>query len=292
VKGCSDKQRLCGEYLRMPRFARALLLLLRCSHPEPVAGVTVIVTILALSAGRGPFRSTIMATAVFCGQLLVGWTNDFLDADRDLASGRVDKPVAIGRVPRAEVRNAAVVAFILVVPLSFLAGLWAGVAHLIAVFMATAYNFGLKRTPYSVVPYVVAFGLVPAFITLGPPITHVPPLWATAAAALLGAGAHFTQTLPDIARERIAGVRGLPQLLGQKVSAVVGPVILAAAAVCIALGPSHPRPVLFVGLAVAVVFFIGIVGLAAMNRLELAFRLTLVSGGIVVVTLLAAGVSL
>jgi hypothetical protein len=29
-----------------------------------------------------------------------------------------------------------------------------------------------------------------------------------------------------------------------------------------------------------------------MNRLELAFRLTLVSGGIVVVTLLAAGVSL
>jgi 4-hydroxybenzoate polyprenyltransferase len=257
-----------------------------------VAGVTVIVTILALSAGRGPFRTTIMATAVLCGQLLVGWTNDFLDADRDLASGRVDKPVAIGRVPRAEVRNAAVVAFILVVPLSFLAGLWAGVAHLIAVFMATAYNFGLKRTPYSVVPYVVAFGLVPAFITLGPPITHAPPLWATAAAALLGAGAHFTQTLPDIARERIAGVRGLPQLLGQKVSAVVGPVILAAAAVCVALGPAHPRPVLFVGLAVAVVLFIGIVGLAAMNRLELAFRLTLVSGGIVVVTLLAAGVSL
>src|SRR5471032_1916655 len=110
----------------MPRFARALWLLLRCSHPEPVAGVTVIVTILALSAGRGLFRSTIMATAVFCGQLLVGWTNDFLDADRDLASGRVDKPVAIGRVPRAKVRNAAVVAFILVVPLSFLAGLWAG----------------------------------------------------------------------------------------------------------------------------------------------------------------------
>jgi hypothetical protein len=66
----------------------------------------------------------------------------------------------------------------------------------------------------------------------------------------------------------------------------------AAAAVCIALGPAHPRPVLFVGLAVALVLFIGIVGLAAMNRLELAFRLTLVSGGIVVVTLLAAGVSL
>ena len=156
--GRSDKQRLCGEYLRMPRRARALWLLLRSSHPEPVAGVTVIVTILALSAGRGPFRTTIMATAVVCGQLLVGWTNDFLDADLDLASGRVDKPVATGRVPRAEVRNAAVVAFILVVPLSFLAGLWAGVAHLIAVFMATAYNFGLKRTPFSVVPYAVAFG--------------------------------------------------------------------------------------------------------------------------------------
>ena len=66
------------------------------------------------------------------------------------------------------------------------------------------------------------------------------PLGPIAAAALLGAGAHFTQTLPDIARERIAGARGLPQLLGQKVFAVVGPVILAAAAVCIALRAFPP----------------------------------------------------
>jgi hypothetical protein len=36
---------------------------------------------------------------------------------------------------------------------------------------------------------------------------------------------------------------------------------------------------------------IGIVGSAATNRLELAFRLTLVSAGIVVATILVAGVS-
>jgi 4-hydroxybenzoate polyprenyltransferase len=200
----------------MRRNSHAIWLLLGCSHLEPVVAVTGIVTVLSISAGRGPYRTALMATAVLCGQLFVGWTNDLLDADLDAASGRTGKPLANGQVPRAQVRNAAVVTAVLVVPLSLLAGVWAGVAHLIAVVAATAYNFGLKRTPFSVVPYALAFGLVPAFVTLGPPITHAPPLWATAAAALLGAGAHFTQTLPDIEREQRAGIRGLPQLVGKK----------------------------------------------------------------------------
>jgi 4-hydroxybenzoate polyprenyltransferase len=276
----------------MRRHAHAIWLLLGCSHLEPVVGVTGIVTILAISAGRGPFRAALMAASVLCGQLFVGWTNDLLDADRDAASGRTGKPVANGKVPTTQVRNAAVATAVLVIPLSLFAGVWAGVAHLIAVVAATAYNFGMKRTPFSVVPYALAFGLVPAFVTLGPPITHAPPLWATAAAALLGAGAHFTQTLPDLEREQGAGIRGLPQLLGKKTSAVVGPAFMAAAAACIALGPVHPRRVLYAGLVMAVMLFIGIVGAAATNRLELAFRLTLLSAALVVVTMLVAGVSL
>ena len=275
----------------MRRNSHAIWLLLGCSHLEPVVAVTGIVTVLSISAGRGPYRAALMATAVFCGQLFVGWTNDLLDADLDAASGRTGKPLANGQVPRAQVRNAAVVTAVLVVPLSLLAGVWAGVAHLIAVVAATAYNFGLKRTPFSVVPYALAFGLVPAFVTLGPPITHAPPLWATAAAALLGAGAHFIQTLPDIEREQRAGIRGLPQLLGKKMSAIAGPAFMAAAAGFVALGPAHPRRVLYVGLGVTLMLLIGIVGSTATNRLELAFRLTLVSAGIIVATILVAGVS-
>jgi 4-hydroxybenzoate polyprenyltransferase len=276
----------------MRRGARAAWLLFRCSHPEPVVAVTVIVTALALAAGRGPAMSTLMAAAVLAGQLFVGWTNDLRDRDRDAAAGRTDKPLASGQVPRPTVLVAASVAAVLTVPLSLLTGLASGTAHLAAVAVATLYNLGLKRTPFSIVPYAVAFGLVPAFVTLGPPITHNPPLWATAAGALLGAGGHFTQTLPDLERERAAGIRGLPHLLGPRTSALAGPALMAAAAACVALGPRRPNALLYGGLAAAVILLGLIVVSAVTNRLQLAFRLTLLTAAVVVATVVAAGVSL
>ena len=65
-----------------------------------------------------------MPAAVFTGQLLIGWSNDYLDAERDRAVHRSDKPVAAGAVaPRAAV-TAAVIALILTLALS--AGVAAG----------------------------------------------------------------------------------------------------------------------------------------------------------------------
>ena len=59
-----------------------------------------------------------MPAAVFTGQLLIGWSNDYLDAERDRAVHRSDKPVAAGAVaPRAAV-TAAVIALILTLALS------------------------------------------------------------------------------------------------------------------------------------------------------------------------------
>jgi len=226
-----------------------------------------------------------------CGQLFVGWTNDLLDAAQDAAGGRTDKPLAAGQVPRERLRNATVVAAVLVVPLSLLAGLGAGVAHLVAVASATGYNLGLKQTPLSAVPYMLSFGLMPVFVTLGPPITHWPPLWSVAGAALLGAGAHFTQTLSDLERERLAGVRGLPQLLGTRTSAVVGASLIGAAAAFITLGPAHASLLLRACLPLALALLVGIVVATALNRLRLAFRLTLAAAAVVVGGVLVAGVA-
>lgn len=274
----------------MRRIAVAGWLLLKCSHPEPVFTVTAVVTVLAVSAGRGPGRVTLMALAVFTGQLFAGWTNDFLDAGLDAAAGRQDKPVAGGEVPRDRVRAAAIVAGVLTVPLSLLVGLGAGVAHLAAVALATSYNLGLKRTPFSILPYALAFGLLPAFVTLAPPHSHAPALWATAAGALLGAGAHFTQTLPDIERDRRAGLRGLPHLLGSRASALAGPILMAGSAVCVALGPARAQPLVSAGTGLALILAVVIVVVSALGRTRLAFRLTLVTAGVVVATVLSAGV--
>ena len=265
-------------------------LLLKCSHPEPVFVVTTIVTLLAVAAGHGPGRVTLMALAVFSGQLFVGWTNDLLDARLDAAADREDKPLSDGRVPARRVRAAAAFAAPITVAFSLLVGLSAGVAHLVAVAAATSYNLGLKRTPFSILPYACAFGLVPAFVTLAPPNSHSPALWATAAGGLLGGGAHFIQTLPDIERDRRAGIRGLPHVLGRRASAFAGPMLMAGSAVCVALGPSHASPLVYAGMGLALILLALILVASALNRWLLAFRLTLITALVVVATVLSAGV--
>ncbi|MFD8291017.1 UbiA family prenyltransferase [Streptomyces lavendulae] len=211
--------------------------LVRACHPVPAAGVTLFAGALAAAAGRGPAGTALTAAAVAAGQLSVGWSNDRADLRRDRATGRRDKPLATGALPAAAVTRAAVGALLLCVPLSLAAGPLAGAAHLVGVGAAWAYNLRLKATAASWVPYALAFGLLPAFVTLALPGRPWPPLWLTGAAALLGAGAHFANVLPDIADDLATGVRGLPQRLGARRSAAVAAGLVLASTACLLLGP-------------------------------------------------------
>ena len=118
---------------------------------------------------------------------------------------------------------------------------------------AWAYNLRIKSTVLSVVPYVIAFGLLPAFVTLGLPGAPWPPWWAITAGALLGAGAHFANVVPDIADDLATGVRGLPQRLGRETSSRLAAVLLLAASLVLVFGPGHVGPVAGAGLAIATV---------------------------------------
>jgi 4-hydroxybenzoate polyprenyltransferase len=266
--------------------ARSLWNLVRCSHPEPVAAVTLAVGILCLAAGRGWSTGWAMA-AVLAGQLCVGWTNDYLDRDLDRRAGRTDKPIVAGLVPAGRVRNAALVALAVCVPLSLANGIAAGALHLAGVGLASAYNLRLKSTPASVLAYAIGFGLIPAFVTLGLHPGHLPPAWVTLAAALLGAGGHFTQVLPDFEDDRRLGLRGMPQLLGVTGSTVAAGLLLAGSALAILLGPGHPGELQLVALGVTLALVPGIVISGLSGRSRLAFRLTLVAAGAIAVMLLA-----
>ena len=236
-----------------PGPTRAAATLLASSHPQPTAAVTALTTVLAVAAGRGA-TSVLIGLAVLCGQLSIGWANDALDADRDRAAGRLDKPVARGEIEARTVGIAAGVAAGLCVPLSLLCGVAAGLAHLVGVASGWAYDLGLKRTLLSPLPYAVAFGLLPAFVTLGLPGQPWPHAWVLLAGALLGMGAHFLNVVPDIEADRAAGVRGLPQRIGGRASRSVGAVLLSGAAVAVTLGPpGGPSGWAWLGLAVAVV---------------------------------------
>ncbi|SEG78312.1 4-hydroxybenzoate polyprenyltransferase [Thermomonospora echinospora] len=273
------------------RPARRLAALLRSCHPEPAVAVTVLLTALAVAAGRGPAGSAAVAAAVLAGQLSVGWCNDAADAERDRAAGRRDKPVAGGEISSRTVAVAARTALVLCVPLSLLSGALAGTVHVMAVLAGGwAYNLWFKRTVLSPLPYALAFGAVPAFITLGLPSHPWPAWWVMTAGALLGVGAHLVNVLPDIEDDLAAGVRGLPQRLGRTACRWLAPFVMLTAVGVLVAGPPGPVDALSGTLAgAAAIIAIAGTALPSGARGRRPFRAAIAVAGLAVMLLLLRG---
>ena len=236
----------------MPENAPPRLIALALStHPGPTVTVTAVTGVLAVGVGLEPARLALVTLAVFVGQVSVGLSNDWIDARRDAAVGRRDKPVARGWVDVGTVRAVSIGSLVLAVLLTLPLGWAATVAHVVFIASAWSYNLWLKRTPLSALPFVVSFGLLPAIVTLAavPPVFAAP--WALAAGALLGVAAHFSNVLPDLADDRATGIAGLPHRLGRRTSGVTIAVSLAAASVLVVFGAGSPGPPQWIGLAVS-----------------------------------------
>jgi 4-hydroxybenzoate polyprenyltransferase len=122
--------------------------------------------------------------------------------------------------------------------LSLACGWASGLVHLLlGVASGWAYNLWFKRTPLSPLPYAVAFGALPAVVTLALPSPTWPPAWVLVTGALLGVGAHLLNALPDLADDEATGVRGLPHRLGARVVRWLAPAVLLAGSVVAAYGP-------------------------------------------------------
>ncbi|MDX6371805.1 MAG: hypothetical protein QOD98_793, partial [Nocardioidaceae bacterium] len=225
--------------------------------------------LLAGAVGLGPGSIALVVAAVLTGQLSIGWSNDLIDLARDRAVGREDKPLVDGRVSERTVRIACGAAVLATIPLSLACGWVAGLVHLACVAAGWVYNLGAKATPWSWLPYAVAFGGLPAFVSLTDNPDQVPPLWLPLAGALLGVGAHFVNVLPDLADDEATGVRGLPHRLGARWSPVVSAAVLVAAAVVIVLGAPVDSGVLA---AVALVLTAGLAAVALLAHGRTPFR--------------------
>jgi 4-hydroxybenzoate polyprenyltransferase len=258
------------------------------THPGPALTVTAVTVLLAVAAGLDPWRVVLLGVVMLCNQASVGLSNDWLDADRDRAVARSDKPVARGEIPAAVARNAAIGLATASVVLSLALGWPAAAAHLVCLVSAWAYNAGLKNSPVSVLPYLTAFGTLPALVTLAadPPTIAAPT--TIAAGALLGVAAHFANVLPDLADDAATGVRGLPHRLGRVPSQVVIWVALPAAAASLALG--SPTALGLAGLVIAVA--LAVTGLVLGLRrapTRVIFRLVMAAALIDVVLLVLGG---
>lgn len=194
----------------------------RLVHPAPTIAVVALSAALALilsaQAGGGRTdRAVLVTLAVLGSQILTGALNDWADRDRDRFAQRA-KPIPAGAVsPRTALAVAAIggvlqlVASVALGPVPLALGMAASAS-------ATAYNLSLSRTPFSVVPYLVSFGLLPLWIAAG---VEVPLERVAVAPVLVGpfaAAAHLANTLRDFDGDRRLGSRNLAQTLGRRVA--------------------------------------------------------------------------
>jgi 4-hydroxybenzoate polyprenyltransferase len=217
-----------------PLLVRALAL---SCHPLPSVAVTMLGAGLAALAGLSVGRAVLVTAVVFTGQLSIGWSNDYLDAERDRAVHRSDKPVAVGAVAPRVAGIAAVVALIVTIALSAALGWPGGAAALVIVLCGWLYNLGLKGTVLSWLPYAIAFGMLPAVATMSASPSRWPAAWALSAGALLGVAAHLANVLPDLREDVATGIRGLPHRLGARATALTAAATLLAASGAILFGP-------------------------------------------------------
>jgi 4-hydroxybenzoate polyprenyltransferase len=253
------------RYRRHVSDAPATLPLVRAlwgaTHPGPTLVVTALSLALGVAAGLEAGRLAVLVVAVFAGQVSVGLSNDAIDAARDIAVGRTDKPVASGAVTPERALAAAVASVVLALALSVPLGPGLVAAHTIALASAWAYNAGLKSTPFSLLPFLVSFGLFPSFATLALPHPEVAAPWASLAGVALGAAVHLTNVVRDLDDDRATGVRGLPHRLGARVSVVVAAAGIVVGAVAVFTGSG--------GGIVGAVFFVAVI-LVAVATIALA----------------------
>lgn len=291
-----------GAYAVPPRagyLARGRLLVLS-THPGPSAAVTVLAVVLGVGVGLPSSSVLLLTLAILFGQLSIGLSNDWIDAGRDAAVGRTDKPVGQGLISIPLVRGAALTCAALTVVISAGLGIAAGGVHLLLVASGWLYNAGLKRTPFSVVPFMVSFGLLPAVATLALPTPQFASWWVLAVGAVFGVSVHFTNVLPDLKDDARTGVIGLPHRLGRVASGIVAFGALSLAAVLLLVGPrvgaDNPGavPVIaIVGLVVSEAIAVwGIVLVLTRPPGRLTFQLVIAASLLIAVQLALSGTQL
>ena len=190
---------------------------LRAAHFGPTVIVTITTFLLAISQ-YSIIDALRVALAIFAGQLVVGWSNDFIDAPLDIAAQRTKKPIVSKELKPEQLKKSIVFALIAAFLLSLFSpmGITGTLVHFLGILSATFYNLKLKPTILSPLPYIVSFGALPWAIYL--PAGNQPPLWLFIDFMIIAVAFHFFNILKDFQWDINQGILGLPQRLGKNAS--------------------------------------------------------------------------
>lgn len=220
---------------------RQLPAAVRLIHPAPAFAVIAVSAALALilAAQAGiPFdaRLPLIVVSVAASQVATGALNDWADRHRDRRV-RPEKPIPAGETTPAVALALGLGGLAVQFLTSALLGPLTLLLAAAVSISAQGYNFVFSRTPLSVLPYLISFGLLPAWIAsgIGVPVDRV--VTASLLVMPFAAAAHLVNALQDHETDARERSRNLSQVLGRRASRLV--------AASLALG---------VGIAVAAAF--------------------------------------
>lgn len=198
-------------------------LLVRAAHPRQAVATALGLAVAAALDNRPAREMGLVLATVLVGQAILGWHNDLVDQSADAAHERGGKPIGDGRLEAGTAWFALCCGVLLVVPLAVSNGTWAGIAYLGSLVVGLLGNLVLRRGLLSFVPWAIAFGLYPFFLSYGGwgGGTHGgPPQWVMVVlAAALGVGVHVLLALWGLVDDNEDGWTYLPLRLGMRLGA-------------------------------------------------------------------------
>ncbi|HSO92999.1 MAG TPA: UbiA family prenyltransferase, partial [Candidatus Dormibacteraeota bacterium] len=177
---------------------------------------------LLLGLRAGDRRLWLVALAMLAAQFSISALNDWADADADAAAGRL-RPIPLALVSRREALIVALAFGALGLAGSLAIGRGGAGILLFAIGLGCGwlYDLALKATPFSFLPFAVAFPLLGVWVGLAagrPPGTLLPFF---AVAAPLGIAIHLADSVPDLASDAASGSHGLAVTLGRSRTVMV-----------------------------------------------------------------------
>jgi len=171
-------------------------------------------------------RFWLMGAAMLLAQCSISAANDWADWMHDVAARR-GRPVPLGMIEPQTALAIAIVCGLAGVGLALLLGPLVGALAIIGIAAGWSYDLIARATPFSALPFALAFPLLPVWA--GVVAGHFPRsiLLVFLAGAPLAVAIHLSDAIPDIDSDSRRGVRTLAVRLGAgRARAIAGAALL------------------------------------------------------------------
>ncbi len=194
-----------------------LLAFFRALHPFPSLLVSGIVLMLIPIAdpGASALLYLQLGAGMLCYQFAIGLVNDLVDA-RDDVIAKPWKPIASGVVSTKAATWGAVALVIIGATVTLALPFAAWLVGMMGLACGLGYDLWLKRTRWSWLPFAIALPLVPTWVWSATDQWDARRGWVLPLGALLGLSVHLANQSPDIVDDRLLGVQGLAQRIGER----------------------------------------------------------------------------